>query len=109
MRATDGIYPRGDLPQGDRIARHALRRFIGEAHDLFGMEAGSHGIEMLSSHPPIRVAPGTLHQIELPFHAFCKTGAQLRLERAVVSRSGGERVIEGAGVERHAIGLASHS
>ena len=74
-------------------------------HDLFGMETGGDRVKMLCREPPIRVAPGALHKIELTFNAFDETRAQLRFQGAIVASGGGKRVIEGAGMERHAIGL----
>jgi hypothetical protein len=49
------------------------------------------------------------HQIDLAFHAFYEAGAQLRLERSVISGGGRNCMIEGAGVECHRVGLARQS
>ena len=104
-RTADGLHDIGDLAKGGGIAGGALCRLVGEMHDLFGMETGGDRVKMLCRETPIRVAPGALHEIELTFDAFDETRAQLRFQSAIVASGGGKRVIEGAGMERHAIGL----
>ena len=104
-RIADGVQDICD-PAGCRgIAGRALSRLVGEMHDFFGMETGSDRVEMLCRQTPVRIAPGALHQIELALHTLDEAGAQLLFQRAIVAGGGGERVIEGAGMERHASSL----
>ena len=108
-RITDGVQDIGDLAGRGGIAGRALRRLVCEMHDLFGMETGGDRMKMLCRQAPVRIAPGALHEIELALDAFDEAGSQFRFQGAIVASGGGKRVIEGAGMERHAIGLGPHS
>lgn len=104
-RIADGVQDIGDPAGRGGIAGRALRRLVGEMHDFLGMETGSDRVEVLCRQTPVRIAPRALHEIELALHALDEAGTQLLLQRAIVAGSGGERVIEGAGMERHTIVL----
>lgn len=104
-RIANGIQNIRYLAGRGGIAGRALGGLVGEMHDLFSMKTGGDRVKMLCRQAPVRIAPGALHEIELALDAFDEAGAQLRFQSAIVASGGGKRVIEGAGMERHAIDL----
>lgn len=107
-RIANGIQNIRYLAGRGGIAGRALGGLVGEMHDLFSMKTGGDRVKMLCRQAPVRIAPGALHEIELALDALNEADAQLRFQGAIVASGGSKRVIEGAGMERHSIGLRPH-
>jgi hypothetical protein len=98
-----------ELPEHDRIARRAFKRFVGQRHQPGRAEAGGEALEARGGELPIGVAAGAAHQVGLPAGAFEEGGAKLREQFSVAADGSGERGIEGAGIVNHSPTLSRSS